>query len=77
MNANLYVIEDYENETTLRPQKNKPKQTQFRNNSNRYFPGPPLFGKRQSLRNHFYLGCEFVRYGCAAVESQLNKNGKY
>ena len=24
MNVNLYVIEDYENETTLRPQKNKP-----------------------------------------------------
>ncbi len=24
MNANLYVIEDYENETTFRPQKNKP-----------------------------------------------------
>ncbi len=29
MSVNLYVIEDYENETTLRPQKNKPKQTQF------------------------------------------------
>ncbi len=29
MNVNLYVIEDYENETALRPQKNKPKQTQF------------------------------------------------
>ncbi len=25
MNVNLYVIDDYENETTLRPQKNKPK----------------------------------------------------
>ncbi len=24
MNANVYVIEDYENETALRPQKNKP-----------------------------------------------------
>ncbi len=24
MNANVYVIEDYENETTFRPQKNKP-----------------------------------------------------
>ncbi len=24
MSVNLYVIEDYENETTLRPQKNKP-----------------------------------------------------
>ena len=24
MNANLYIIEDYENETTFRPQKNKP-----------------------------------------------------
>ena len=29
MSANVYVIEDYENETTFRPQKNKPKQTQF------------------------------------------------
>ena len=29
MNVNLYVIEDYENDTTLRPKKNKPKQTQF------------------------------------------------
>ncbi len=27
MNVNLYVIEDYENETALRPQKNKPNQT--------------------------------------------------
>ncbi len=25
MNVNLYVIEDYENETAFRPQKNKPK----------------------------------------------------
>jgi len=29
MNANLYVIEDYENETAFRPQKNKPNQSQF------------------------------------------------
>ncbi len=29
MNVNLYVIEDYENETAFRLQKNKPKQTQF------------------------------------------------
>jgi len=29
MSANLYVIEDYENKTALRPQKNKPKQSQF------------------------------------------------
>ena len=28
MSANVYVIEDYENETALRSQKNKPKQTQ-------------------------------------------------
>jgi hypothetical protein len=25
MNANVYIIEDYENETAIRPQKNKPK----------------------------------------------------
>ena len=29
MTANLYVIEDYKNETAFRPQKNKPKQTQW------------------------------------------------
>ncbi len=28
MNANVYVIEDYENETTLRPKKTNPIQTQ-------------------------------------------------
>jgi len=28
MNVNLYVIEDYENETAFRPQKNKPNQSQ-------------------------------------------------
>ncbi len=27
MNVNLYVIEDYENKTAFRPQKNKPKQS--------------------------------------------------
>jgi len=36
MNVNLYVIEDYENETTLRPQKNKPNQTQ--SPSPRFYP---------------------------------------
>ncbi len=30
MNANVYIIEDYKNETAFRPQKNKPKQTQFK-----------------------------------------------
>ncbi len=28
MNANVYVIEDYENETAFRPKKTNPKQTQ-------------------------------------------------
>jgi hypothetical protein len=32
MNANLYFIEDYENETTFRPKKTNPKQTQFKPN---------------------------------------------
>ena len=39
MNVNLYVIEDYENETAFRLQKNKPKQTQFK-----------LEAQRRSLR---------------------------
>ncbi len=30
MNVNLYVIEDYKNETTLRPKKTNPIQTQFK-----------------------------------------------
>jgi hypothetical protein len=34
MNVNLYVIEDYENETALRPKKTKPKQTQFQRQKN-------------------------------------------
>ena len=29
MNVNLYVIEDYENETAFRPKKTNPIQTQF------------------------------------------------
>ncbi len=29
MNVNLYVIEDYDNDTTLRHKKTNPKQTQF------------------------------------------------
>ncbi len=29
MNVNLYVIEDYENETAFRLEQNKPKQSQF------------------------------------------------
>ncbi len=29
MNANVYVIEDYENDTALRPKKTNPIQTQF------------------------------------------------
>jgi len=32
MKVNLYVIEDYENETAFRPQKNKPKQSQNKPN---------------------------------------------
>ncbi len=32
MNVNLYVIEDYENETAFRPKKTNPKQTQFKPN---------------------------------------------
>ena len=29
MNANVFATKDYKNETTLRPQKNKPNQSQF------------------------------------------------
>jgi hypothetical protein len=33
MNANVFITKDYENETAFRPQKNKPKQTQFQTQS--------------------------------------------
>jgi hypothetical protein len=29
MDVNIYLTKDYENETAFRPQKNKPKQSQF------------------------------------------------
>jgi len=32
MNLNVYVIEDYENDTAFRPKKTNPKQTQFKPN---------------------------------------------
>jgi len=35
MSANLYVIEDYENETAFRPEKTNPIQTQFKPNLER------------------------------------------
>jgi len=34
MSANLYFIEDYENETAFRPKKTNPKQTQFQRQKN-------------------------------------------
>jgi hypothetical protein len=43
MSANLYVIEDYENETAFRPKKTKPKQTQFQI--------AELAGKEQPIEN--------------------------
>jgi hypothetical protein len=33
MNANVFITKGYENETTLRPKKTNPIQTQSRNNS--------------------------------------------
>ncbi len=36
MNANAFSQKVYENETTLRPQKNKPNQTQFQKSTNEY-----------------------------------------
>ncbi len=53
MNVNLYVIEDYENETALRPKKTNPIQTQFpsRNAKNALstcLPKAPLPRHRQS-----------------------------
>jgi len=41
MNANVYATKDYENETTLRPKKTNPIQTQFK-------PSPELVPKVRS-----------------------------
>ncbi len=40
MNANVYVIEDYENETAFRPKKTNPKQTQSPKGQNRLPKNP-------------------------------------
>ena len=65
MSANVYIIEDYENETAFRLQKNKPKQTQFH-----LPPKPPIFSKNNSpsilpgqriiLHNHRALAVGFA-----------------
>jgi hypothetical protein len=36
MNANVFITKGYENETTLRPKKTNPIQTQSRNNKAKY-----------------------------------------
>jgi len=65
MSANLYVIEDYENETTFRPKKTKPIQSQFpkgqnkqkiacrkiRPHPNRFISEIPVDNTRQVLDN--------------------------
>jgi len=47
MNANVYIIEDYENETTFRPKKTNPKQTQSPKDQNRLPKNPATPAGRQ------------------------------
>ena len=53
MNVNLYVIEDYENETAFRLQKNKPNQTQFQNTTPKEREEKKASGKL--LKKQFYF----------------------
>ena len=48
MNANVYVIEDYENETAFRPQKNKPKTN-------------PILSAVGGFQNELKIACQKIR----------------
>ena len=50
MNVNVYVIEDYENETTFRPKKTNPKQTQFK----------PNLVRRRGIPNELKIACQEI-----------------
>ena len=58
MNVNLYVIEDYENETAFRPQKNKPKQSQWIGNELKS-PISPKLTKMSNLPAILPLLCDY------------------
>ncbi len=55
MNANLYVIEDYENETAFRPQKNKPNQNQFQNATPKEREEKKVSGKLLKKQFYFFM----------------------
>ncbi len=54
MNVNLYVIEDYENKTAFRPQKNKPKQSQWIGNELKSPISPKLTNCPIYQRSYLY-----------------------
>jgi hypothetical protein len=63
MNANVYVIEDYENVTAFRPKKTNPIQTQFRKAKMNL---KSLAGKSGHTRRtkQGFLICQFGRDNC-------------
>ena len=59
MSANLYVIEDYENETAFRPQKNKPKTNPIQTQSKPVLSAVEWANFRQEMPNMPYLPALF------------------
>ncbi len=66
MNVNLYVIEDYENETALRPKKTNPIQTQFLWIPAGVYPARSL--PRTEFTPHFDAGMRGCRAGMTMLE---------
>jgi hypothetical protein len=62
MNANVYVIEDYENETAFRPKKTNPIQTQFTKGQNRLPENPATPPGLSALIYSFRCGIYIFRF---------------
>ena len=57
MNVNLYVIEDYENETTFRPKKTN--------------PNKPNFKRDDGFSAHYPRDCHVAEFTLSAAEEAL------
>ncbi len=68
MNVNLYVIEDYDNETAFRPKKTNPIQTQFQT-------GRPLMDSR-NYKKYLTLSLEADRICCVPEIICFNRNNE-
>ena len=73
MNVNLYIVEDYENETAFRPQKNKPKQTQWIGNELKFPIFPKLTKYPIYQRSYlYYVTVDLIKAGTTTLARLWN-----